>query len=213
MSDLPALAAQALEGDRDAEAAVVAALRPGLVTLLRYGRFGRYIDVEDLVQDTLRVVIEALRGRTLHDPEKIVAYAAQTARMLTLNVLRKSFRQKTVVDSDLVEERAQEEGIETSEPDDEHLARAVVSLLAELPHERDRIILMRTYIDGADKALVCRELGLTHAHFDRVLFRARNRFKVLIDQEGPRLGLQPRITSGVLLSSMLIPWILRGLGG
>ena len=211
MSNLPALAAQALEGDRSAEAAVVAALRPGLVALLRYGRFSRYIDVEDLVQDTLRVVIEALRGRTLNDPEKIVAYAAQTARMLTLNVLRKSFRQKTVVDSDLVAERAQEEGIETAEPDDEGLAQAVVSLLAELPTERDRLILMRFYIDGADKSVVCRELGLTHLHFDRVLFRARNRFKVLIDREGPRLGLQPGAIA-LLLAGLLLPWILRGLG-
>ena len=82
MSDLPGLASQALDGDRAAEAAVVAALRPGLVALLRYGRFSRYIDVEDLVQDTLRVVIEALRGRTINEPDKIVAYAAQTLSLI-----------------------------------------------------------------------------------------------------------------------------------
>ncbi|MCB1623340.1 MAG: sigma-70 family RNA polymerase sigma factor [Pseudomonadales bacterium] len=209
MTDLPALAEQALGGNRDAEAAVVAALRPGLVTLLRYGRFNRYIDVEDLVQDTLRVVIEALRARTINEPDKIVAYAAQTARMLQLNWLRKSFRQKTVVDSDLVAERALEEGIETSEPDDEHLARAIVRLLQELPHERDRLILMRHYIDNVDKPTLCLELGLTHLHFDRVLFRARNRFKHLVEREGPRFGLQPGAL-GLTLPTLLLPWILRG---
>ena len=212
MSDLPGLASQALNGDRAAEAAVVAALRPGLVALLRYGRFSRYIDVEDLVQDTLRVVIEALRGRTINEPDKIVAYAAQTARMLQLNFLRKSFRQKTIVDSDLVAERALEEGLESPEPDDEQFARAIVSLLEELPHERDRIILMRHYIDGADKPTVCRELGLTHMHFDRVLFRARNRFKLLVERDGPRLGLLPGV-HGLVLPGLLLPWFLRGLGG
>ncbi|HET9795823.1 MAG TPA: sigma-70 family RNA polymerase sigma factor, partial [Thermoanaerobaculia bacterium] len=52
-------------------------------------------------------------------------------------------------------------------------------VLAELPSERDRRILFRFYIDEDDKEQICRELSLTSLHFNRVLFRARERYRAL----------------------------------
>jgi RNA polymerase sigma-70 factor (ECF subfamily) len=69
----------------------------------------------------------------------------------------------TVVDSLLQHERAT-------------IVRAV---LGDLPTERDRQILFRFYIAEDDKERICRDLGLTHEHFNRVLFRARERYREL----------------------------------
>jgi hypothetical protein len=85
-----------------------------------------------------------------------------------------------------------------SDSDDRHLAQAVVALLEELPAERDRQLLMRFYLDGTDKQVLCRELGLSPKHFDRVLLRARTRLRAIIERRAPHLALVPRITAILL---------------
>jgi RNA polymerase sigma-70 factor (ECF subfamily) len=55
-------------------------------------------------------------------------------------------------------------------------ARAV---LAELGSERDRQMLLRFYVAGDSKEEICAEYGLSSLHFNRVLFRARERYRVL----------------------------------
>jgi len=49
---------------------------------------------------------------------------------------------------------------------------------------RDRDLLMRFYLHDEDKALICRELNLSEEHFNRVIFRARNRFRELLEHRG-----------------------------
>ena len=58
------------------------------------------------------------------------------------------------------------------------------ALLAQLPRARDREILARFYLDGQNKDDVCRHLGIDAAHFRRVVFRARARFRELLDSAG-----------------------------
>ena len=114
-------------------------------------------------------------------------------------------RQQTVVDSDLVDELAQNlemEQNELSDADDRHLAEAVMAMLEELPTERDRQMLTRFYLDGIDKQQLCRDLGLSPKHFDRVLMRARSRLRTIIERRAPHLALFPRISS-ILLPLML----------
>ena len=48
---------------------------------------------------------------------------------------------------------------------------------------RDREILRRYYLSDDDKQRICQDLQLTSAHFDRVLFRAKQRMRELIDQQ------------------------------
>ncbi len=86
-------------------------------------------------------MVERVRARTIDDPRKVFAFAAATARNLALNAARKMLRQQTVVDSELVDELAQNlemEQSDLSDSDDRHLAQAVAALLDELPTERDR---------------------------------------------------------------------------
>jgi RNA polymerase sigma-70 factor (ECF subfamily) len=59
------------------------------------------------------------------------------------------------------------------------LVRQVVD---ELEPERDRQLLRRFYLGEEDKDVLCRDLGLTSQHFNRVLFRARQRYRELYER-------------------------------
>jgi RNA polymerase sigma-70 factor (ECF subfamily) len=213
--EIEKIVSAALTGDRQAESRMLIALRPGVLAVLRFGAFHRWIDAEDLTQETLHVVIERVRARTIDDPRKVFAFAAATARNMALNAARKALRQQTVVDSDLVDELAQNmemEPSELSESDDRHLAQAVMTLLDELPTERDRQVLIRFYLDGTDKQQLCRDLGLSPKHFDRVLMRARTRLRTIIERRAPHLALFPRITSVLLPLAISFTFWVREIG-
>ena len=205
----------ALDGDRQAESQMLVALRPGVLAVLRFGAFHRWVDAEDLTQETLQVVVERVRAGTIDDPCKVFAFAAATARNLALNAARKMLRQQTVVDSQLVDEIAQNlemEPNELSDSDDRHLAQSVMALLDELPTARDRQVLIRFYLDGSDKQSLCEEFGLSPKHFDRVLMRARSRLRTIIERRAPHLALFPRITSILLPFALSFTFLVRDFG-
>ena len=215
VDEIERIVAAALTGDRQAESRMLIALRPGVLAVLRFGAFHRWVDAEDLTQETLHIVVERVRARTIDDPRKVFAFAAATARNLALNAARKVLRQQTVVDSELVDELAQNiemEPNELSESDDRHLAEAVAALLEELPTERDRQMLMRFYLDGTDKQQLCQELGLSPKHFDRVLMRARSRLRAIIERRAPHLALLPRTTSFLLALATTFTFWVRHFG-
>jgi RNA polymerase sigma-70 factor (ECF subfamily) len=99
-----------------------------------------------------------------------------------------------------------------SEQDDRQLAEAVAALLEELPTERDRQMLMRFYLDGTDKQQLCRELGLSPKHFDRVLMRARTRLRTIIERCAPHLALVPRALSIFIAVGMTFTVWVRHFG-
>jgi hypothetical protein len=59
-------------------------------------------------------------------------------------------------------------------------------MLEEMPVARDREVLVRFYLDDEDRETICRELRLSEEHFNRVIFRARNRFRELVEHRGFR---------------------------
>ena len=94
------------EGDVSAESELIRQFEPGLRVLLRRRTGGDYGLLQDLVQETLLVVIQRLRGAGIEDPQKLAAFAAQTARNLAIASLRKAERQKTDVDSEATDRNA-----------------------------------------------------------------------------------------------------------
>jgi RNA polymerase sigma-70 factor (ECF subfamily) len=213
--EIERIVAAALTGDRQAESRMLVVLRPGVLAVLRFGAFHRWVDAEDLTHETLHIVVERVRARTIEDPRRVFSFAASTARNLALNAARKALRQQTVVDSELVDELAQNlemEQSELSDTDDRHLAEAVMAMLEELPTERDRQMLTRFYLDGVDKQQRCRELGLSPKHFDRVLMRARSRLRTIIERRAPHLALFPRISAVLLALGMTFTFWVRHFG-
>ena len=176
------LAARIARGDAAAETELWNRYSRGLLFLLRR-RTGDPALADDLRQETFRIALEKLRAGDLDDPGRLSAYLRGIAVNLVTGDWRKTARRKTTADSDLVERTP----ADSSSPQ-EQLARrqvgdAVAKLLGELGVSRDREILRRYYLDEADKAQICGELDISPTHFNRVLFRAKQRFRTLLLRE------------------------------
>jgi RNA polymerase sigma factor (sigma-70 family) len=171
-------------GDSSAESELVRQFQPGLRVLLRRRTGGNPSLMEDLIQETLLIVIRRLRGEGIEDPEKLAAFAAQTARNLAIASLRKAERQKTDIDSDATDRNADPGSNVEGKVGDQEAALAVRALLRELPHARDRLMLKRFYLDEHDKREICEEFGLTETAFNQALSRARKRFRQILEERG-----------------------------
>lgn len=174
------LVARIGNGARDAEEAMVRRYGDGLLYLLKR----RTRDPElalDLRQDTFRIAIEKLRSSPLDDPGRLAAYLRGVALNLWIAQQRKNIRRATDADSEAVEAAADERtGGPFADVSREQLRAAIGTLLRELGTARDREILTRLYIHEHDKDEICAALGVESTHFNRVLFRAKQRFRELL---------------------------------
>lgn len=174
-----AIVAGIQQGDARAENAFVEKFAARLGYIL--GR--RTADSElaaDLQQEALLIVLEKLRVNALNEPEKLGAYLQQTAVNLYIGHVRRQVRQQTASNTELIESLSSE----TDQYVDllrERAASAVLEVIASLSNERDRLIMKAFYIDEKEKAVICAELDLSHRHFDRVISRARDRFRKLVE--------------------------------
>jgi RNA polymerase sigma-70 factor (ECF subfamily) len=175
------LCARIRQGSRDAEGEMVRRYGAGLLYLLK--RRTRDADLAlDLRQDTFRVAIEKLRGSALEEPAWLAAYLRGVALNLLIAQRRKDARRATTPDSDAIELAADERAGPFDNVSREQVRRAVGVLLDELGTERDRELLTRLYIRDEDKETICAALGVDSVHFNRVLFRAKARFRELLVQ-------------------------------
>ena len=170
-------------------ASSLAGLRDGVLYLLRK-ELRDFALAEDLCNETFRIVLERLQRRPLEDPSKISSYLAQTARNLVIEHRRRGTRQLTVTGH-----QAAMEAIGDADLDpalilqSQSRAAAVRKVLQEIPRVRDREVLVRVYLYEQDKDQVCRELGISADHYKRVVHRARERFRTLIEQRHARADL------------------------
>jgi RNA polymerase sigma-70 factor (ECF subfamily) len=170
-------------GDPAAEERLVVRYGRGLLYLLR--RLGAPPELaDDLHQETFRIALERLRRRPLDDPAGLAGFLRGVARNLVLAERRKTTRRRTEADPEALDRTVHPAPSQLSSVLREEAAAAVRRLIAELPTERDRQILLRFYIAEMDKERICEELGLDSLHFNRVLFRARQRFKDLLGRSG-----------------------------
>jgi RNA polymerase sigma-70 factor (ECF subfamily) len=172
------------DGDASAEGELIRQFEPGLRVLLRRRTGGDVGLLQDLVQETLLILLQRLRGDGIEDPQKIAAFAAQTARNLAIASLRKAERQRTDVDSEATERNADPSLGVVARAEDIEAALAVRALLRELPQPRDRLMLKRFYLEDHDKAKICSEMQLSEAAFNQALSRARRRFRQILEERG-----------------------------
>ncbi len=172
------------EGDSSAEGELIRQFEPGLRVLLRRRTGGDIGLLEDLVQETLVIVLRRLRGAGIEDPDRLAAFAAQTARNLAIASLRKVERQRTDIDTEATDRNADPGRSVEGRVNDAEAALAVRALLRELPQSRDRLMLKRFYLDDHDKKDICIEFGLTETAFNQALSRARKRFRQILEERG-----------------------------
>jgi RNA polymerase sigma-70 factor (ECF subfamily) len=157
-------------------------LRQGLIAMLRSELRSNAL-AEDLCNETFRVVLERLRDQPLQEPDKLAAFLAQTARNLARAAKRAIHRQKTDTGQQAAIEEVEDPNADpTLASQADAQARAVKQVLREIPHARDRQILVRTYLYEEDRAEICGALGIDETHYRRVISRARARFRELLDK-------------------------------
>jgi RNA polymerase sigma-70 factor (ECF subfamily) len=178
--ETPAALATAIgRGDRTAEAALYTRYyRQTLFILER--KTGDPELAKDLCQEAFCIVLERLRSNPLADPDKLPVFLHSTAVNLYIADVRKSDRRKTFTDQALLDGVADGTQNQYRALLRERSGEAVRRLIDAMESTRDRMLLYQYYIEEKDKDQVCAELGLTHRHFDKVLFRAKQRFKELL---------------------------------
>lgn len=173
------------DGDRSAEAEMVERYSRGLRFILR--RQTRDPELaEDLLQETWMVALERVRSGSLDDPARLAGFLSGVARHLALNEIRKTGRQRTTPNSTIVEMIPDERNNPVRQASRDEVRHHVKRLISELGQERDREILSAFYVLEQDKESICRKLGIDGTHFNRVLFRARQRMRDLVLKEGAR---------------------------
>jgi RNA polymerase sigma-70 factor, ECF subfamily len=176
-------------GDAAAEGELVARYSRGLLCLLR--RLGVTPELaDDLHQETFRIAIERLRQRGLDEPAALAGFLRGTARNLVTAERRKTARRKTDAAEGL-EQAEHPAPSQLSSVLHEEEAATVRRLIGELRTERDRQLLLRFYVAEEEKEAICADLGLDSLHFNSVLFRARQRFKELLERGEKRSALRP----------------------
>ncbi len=171
-----------LSGEPEAETELVQRFSRALKFLL--GRLTRdEAAAEDLYQETFRLVIEKVRRGELREAERLPGFVSSLARNLFLGSVRRGGRrQKWEGDPEATETAPDPAPGQLQKLLARERSALVRQVLAELKNDRDREILSRYYIADQDKDVICRDLELSDLHFNRVLFRARQRYKELFEK-------------------------------
>lgn len=175
-ADPEELVAGIRSGDRKAEDRLFEVYGRGIAILLDRQTNGRP-EAEDLLQDTFRLVLEKLRSGELREPSRLPGFIAQIARSLAIEHYRKASRRKTEADSDALAEIAASGSGPLSDLLTRERADLVRQVIQELGTSRDRDILLRFYIAEEDKERISADFGLSSLQFNRVLHRARERYR------------------------------------
>ncbi len=168
-------------GDRQAEAELVERYSRGVMIIIRR-EVHDTVDVEDLHQEGFRIVLEKIRRGDVREPERLSGFVCGVARNLVVDYFRRAARQEKNAEI--------EEAVSIPHPAPDQLqellrkekADLVRQVLKEMSNERDIQALYRFYIADDDKEQICADLGLTSLHFNRVLHRARERFRELYER-------------------------------
>ena len=169
------------DGDTRAETEMVERYSKGLRYLLAR-RIGDDERARDLLQETLCIAIEKLRSIELDSPERLAGYLRGIAIRVAQNAARRRNREPYGMEMEAVA------AIQDSEPRQfqniakEQTVSAVHDLLESMPVERDRELLKRLYVYDQEKEEIRRALGLDSLHFNRVLFRAKKRFRKILEK-------------------------------
>lgn len=167
------LAERIVSGDRDAETEL----------FQRYYRRVRFVLArrsqdfalaEDLAQETLLTVLNRLREGTIDEPEYLNRFIQQTAKYVYIAWTRKRSNQTEFRES--VDDSPDESAVDSAY-EREETRRIVREMINSITVPRDKDLLYRYYVHDQDKAVICDELSLSTEHFDRVISRARSRFR------------------------------------
>ena len=154
----------------------------GLYTLL-HRRIRDENVTQEILNEAMATAMAHSRAGRVSDQSRMAGYVYRVALNLYRNYRREYANRPGVHATEdidqLPSQRATEEAAMESS-----IVRQLASIIASLPTARDREIVKRFYLDEEEKADICRSMGLSPMHFDRVIFRARQRMRSLLEAKG-----------------------------
>ena len=169
------------DGSDDAETELVRRYSRGLRYLI-IKKTGDAELADDLLQETLIIAIRKLREQTLENPQRLAGYLRGIAIRVVLNARRKQSREPYLTDTAALESIPDHDRRQFERVSAQETKAAVLELLDSMPVKRDRDLLLRYYVYEEEKSEICRALGLDSLHFNRVLYRAKHRFREILER-------------------------------
>lgn len=176
------LVARIVSGDKQAEQELVSTYYRGLLFILKRQTQNHALS-DDLAQDTFIVVIQRIRDNEIKKPQALSAFIRQTGINILIGHQRKETRRDTHSSEDIEIHPPTHEMDIAKALHSKKLLAITQQLFEELTVERDKELLRSYFIYEKTKQQICQNLDLSPEHFDRVLFRARQRLKQLIQHK------------------------------
>ena len=129
----------------------------------------------DLVQQVLLVTLQQLRAGTLREPERLASFIFGTCRMVVLDLRRTGARRERLL-------RTYEADVPTGVPADEpQLDQARLLGCLERLSERERSVLVLSFVDDQPAQRVATALGLSEGNARVIRHRALQRLRGCMD--------------------------------
>ena len=201
--DYQELLIQIASGSKAAESALIDQFYRGLFFVINRQSKDATL-AEDIVQDTFVIVLQKARRNEIQNPLGLAAFIRQTGINLLIGHYRKETRRDTHSVDDIDTHTANSD-LDISKLIYSKQALAITQqLMNELKVERDKDLLRNFFIYDKSKAEICAELDLKPEHFDRVMFRARQRLKQIMQHKlGNGTGKDRQLLSITLLIGLL----------
>lgn len=167
-------------GDKEAESVLVQRYSRGVSFVI--GQVIQNVtDVQELAQQALMIAIEKIRQGAVREPERLSGYICGIAKKLAWDHIKKT-RLRNPAQIDEIAPV-----VDSSDGPFEQLLRKeeaeiVRQVIGELRVPRDREIITRHYLHDEERKSICASLSLTNVQFNRVIFRALDRFKELYEK-------------------------------
>jgi len=138
----------------------------------------------DLLQDAIVTALQKLEAGEIEHRGQLDGYVYRVALNHLRNYRRKDKSPVSGPDSltDLVDADGENRPARVIQGG--QFGTVVTRLLKEMSSPRDREVLIRFYLQEEDRSALCRSLALTDLQFNRVIFRARARFRELLERRG-----------------------------
>lgn len=137
----------------------------------------------DLLHDAVVTALQKLRAGEIRDPTNLDGYVYRVALNHFRNYRRKD-KSHLENSEDPAEPADETESRLVTDVEVAQWSRLVKQVLQDVRLVRDRELLVRFYLQEESKEELCRAFGLTELHFNRVIHRARDRFRDLLRQRG-----------------------------
>ncbi len=166
-------------GDQSAEIELINFYSDRLLYILTR-KFSDLDICKDALQDTFIIVLNKIKNGLINDSTKLTAFIRSTAINSALMIIRKNKKYIDASDSNIINNLTTPELSSSEQIEQRQLATMVIDVINSLKNERDRTILTSFYISQLDKLQICQQLDITPNHFDKVIYRSKQRLKQLI---------------------------------